>query len=113
MIVPTKLHIKNFGLIKDSTVTFDSCGFYYITGECLDNTLGLSSNGSGKSSILNALWMALTGEVVQNVALIEVVGPYSTVLELDLTLMGNGHLYQIKRKRWGHHYEIDFLKDGK
>lgn len=60
-----KLTIHNFMSFSDSYVNLNTPGYTLIIGENnskLDNT---TSNGSGKSSILEAIMWCLTGETIR------------------------------------------------
>lgn len=58
----SKLTIQGFGPFRKSvTLSFEE-GIYYIYGENLDQPILAPSNGSGKTSILNAICVALYGQ---------------------------------------------------
>ena len=74
MIKTIKLH--NFGKIKDLTIDCDHKNVYIV-----------GQNGSGKTTILQAISLALTGKVAKGLTNDMFVGPYdkdfTVVLELD------------------------------
>ena len=57
-----KLTIQGFGPFRKSVTLNFSQGIYYIYGENLDQPVLAPSNGSGKTSILNAICVALYGQ---------------------------------------------------
>jgi len=64
-LVFKKAEIHNFLAIGNAEVDFDAQGFVVVSGvnKCVDD--GAKSNGSGKSSIFDALLWCLTGETIR------------------------------------------------
>ena len=64
-IVFNKLKIENFMSFESAELTLDSTGYFIIKG--INNNIedSASSNGSGKSTIFEALCWGLTGETVR------------------------------------------------
>ena len=62
------IRIHNFLSIADESISLEDMGFTIVTGINNRKTDNASSNGSGKSSIFNAICYALTGETAQGVS---------------------------------------------
>ena len=62
------IRIHNFLSIADESINLEDMGFTIVTGINNRKTDNASSNGSGKSSIFNAICYALTGETAQGVS---------------------------------------------
>lgn len=63
-----RINIHNFLSIADESVNLEDMGFTIVTGINNRKTDNASSNGSGKSSIFNAIFYVLTGETAQGVS---------------------------------------------
>lgn len=59
------LHLENFMSFKEADVDLSASGFVYVIGENQNIDDGASSNGSGKSTIFEAIYWCLTGETVR------------------------------------------------
>lgn len=62
-----RIEISNFLSIGKAEITLDGRGFVRVIGKNLNPSDGALSNGSGKSSIFDAIVWALTGETVRGV----------------------------------------------
>lgn len=113
MIVPVRLSIKNFALIKEASIDFDNPDLFFVLGKYVDNSLGETSNGAGKSTFLNALWFALSGATVQNINYSDMIGPYGKSMHTIIDLKGPRDYYTLSRKRDGHNHTILFKKNGR
>jgi len=63
-IISKKLHLHKFLSFEDSTINLQDRGFCVVSGVNKNPKDAAKSNGSGKSSIWNALCYVLTGETV-------------------------------------------------
>lgn len=95
-----KVQAQNFLSLKDVNIDLDNKGLVLIKGKNLDNT-SIDSNGSGKSSIVEALVYALYGRTIRGLKGDSVIHKLSKknmkvalVIEDD-----NGDLYLIERYR--------------
>lgn len=80
-----RLVVDNFRSIKHCEIDFDKYdGLLYISG----------NNGSGKTSIINALYYALVGDMFIN----KFLKKHESSLSLDVTLIYNNLKYRIVRK---------------
>lgn len=61
------IHINNFFSFADVEVSLDDLGYVLVSGRNNNPTDLATSNGSGKSTIFNALCWALTGETLQGI----------------------------------------------
>jgi DNA repair exonuclease SbcCD ATPase subunit len=108
------LTLKNFMSFgnAESTVELDEQGTVTITGENIDQG---GSNGSGKTTIINALCYALYNKAFDNITLQRLVNTTNalknTQMEVTLTFEKEGCEYQVFRAR-GADYRIEILKDG-
>jgi len=89
-----QITLKNFQLFKEQIISFDKLNL--IIGTNLDD-IAQSSNGSGKSTILNALIFALYGTVT-NYNLNELIRIGKKEAEVELMLSHNNKDYIISRK---------------
>ena len=93
-----KVKLHNFMSFGDAEVDLDDMGNVLVTGRnyCkLDNAY---SNGSGKSSIFNAICYALTGETSQGVSNgIENIFTNPNDCWVELTFKANDDIFKIKR----------------
>lgn len=69
-----QLTMKNFGIVKDLTI------------DCKDRTVFIvGANGSGKSTVLEAISLCLTGKFDKDIPISDYVGPYNNDFEISLT----------------------------
>lgn len=87
----TKLHIENFMSIGEITIDFSNyAGFNLISGENNSVEDNAKSNGSGKSSVFEALVWGLTGETIRGNK--DVVNHFSsggTFVSVEFNYSGN------------------------
>ena len=95
-------------------IQLDGQGTVTITGENLD-VGGGSSNGSGKTGIINALCYALYNKPFDSISLQRLVNTTNalknTLMEVRLLFEKGGVEYEIYRAR-GEEYRIEIRKDG-
>lgn len=99
----TRLQISNFLTIGDADLRLDGLGLVHINGENLDET-SADSNGSGKSSIVDALCWALWGSTARGVGgddVVNVTAGKGCVVSVEID--DDGDIYLVRRHR----------KDGK
>ena len=92
-----KIKIHHFLSFGDAEITLHDMGITLISGvnKCLtDDSL---SNGSGKSSIWNAITFALTGETIKGVATNLANDKFNDGCYVDLTFYVNEDKYQVIR----------------
>ena len=65
------LHIEGFMSFNDADINFNNTGFTLITGVNKNTSDSAKSNGSGKSSIWEALIWCLTGETIRGTKTVE------------------------------------------
>ena len=108
------LSLKNFLSFGnfESEINLDGQGTVTITGENIDQG---GSNGSGKTTIINALCYALYNKAFDNITLQRLINTTNalknTQMEVRLTFEKNGCEYEVFRAR-GAEYKIEILKDG-
>lgn len=108
------LTMKNFMSFgnAESVVDLDDQGTVTITGENIDQG---GSNGSGKTTIINAICYALYNKAFDNITLQRLVNTTNalknTQMEVKLTFEKDGCEYEVYRAR-GSEYKIEILKDG-
>lgn len=108
------LTLKNFMSFgnAESLVELDGQGTVTITGENIDQG---GSNGSGKTTIINAICYALYNKAFDNITLQRLVNTTNalknTQMEVKLTFEKGGCEYEVYRSR-GSEYKIEILKDG-
>lgn len=108
------LTLKNFMSFGNSESTIDLAdqGTVTITGENIDQG---GSNGSGKTTIINALCYALYNKAFDAITLQRLVNTTNhlknTSMEVRLTFEKDGCEYEVFRAR-GAVYTIEILKDG-
>lgn len=94
-----RLRAKNFLSLEQISLNLENQGLVLITGENLDNPF-LSSNGAGKSSIIEAIVYTLYGRTLRGLKGDDVV---SKTAEKDcvtsLTLQDDEHEYEVVRCR--------------
>ena len=108
------LTLKNFMSFgnSESTIELAEQGTVTITGENIDQG---GSNGSGKTTIINALCYALYNKAFDAITLQRLVNTTNhlknTSMEVRLTFEKDGCEYEVFRAR-GAEYKIEILKDG-
>lgn len=104
MIIFKTLSLRNFLSYGNNTtiIQFDKPGTTLIVGEDLDNTTnGQGANGTGKSSLINALAYAVYDKPVSNISkdnLVNNINKKNMEVIVDFTA-SNGKSYTIKRAR--------------
>lgn len=99
MIKPQVLHIRNFLSIESVDLVLENQGLVLIEGINQDDP-SAKSNGSGKSSMVDALSWCLFGETARGVtgdAVINIKAGKETMVRLHVEV--DGMLYQITRGR--------------
>src|ERR1041385_8105436 len=110
------LHIENFATIGDVTVQLNQPGLILITGINKDAKKA-NSNGSGKSSIFEALCWCLWGQTIRDLDADDVVNRKAKKdCAVTLTLIDGTDRYQISRHRKDTRVkkpnDLDILKNG-
>jgi len=104
-------NFMSFGNVE-STIELDGQGTVTITGENMDKG---GSNGSGKTTIINALCYALYNKPFDNISKERLVNTtnakQNTLMEVRLVFEKDGIEYEIYRAR-GEEYRIEVRKDG-
>lgn len=92
------LKIHNFMSFKDAYISFTEAGYNLITGINNNPRDNAKSNGSGKSSIWNALTYCLTGETVNGISknLVNIHFP-SEDMSVELNFKVNDALFKLIR----------------
>jgi DNA repair exonuclease SbcCD ATPase subunit len=108
------ISIRNFMSFgnAESTIELDGQGTVTVTGENFDQG---GSNGSGKTTIINALCYALYNKPFDNISLQRLINTTNatknTQMEVRLIFEKDGIEYEIYRAR-GEDYRIEVRKDG-
>lgn len=110
MVVFQKIHIKDYKSVRDVTLEYTQ-GVWHVIGENKDSTF--SSNGSGKSTILEAIQQCLFNKTTNNIS-IEDTGfrttkslqPYE--ITLDFRIASSSYRVINNRKTM----KISIVKDG-
>lgn len=105
MINLTDLYIKNFFSFRECYLDLSRPGLFLISGY---DENGKDSNGSGKSTILNAICWALFGKTLKGVQGKDVVRWGEKDCEVILTLTDKEYKYKIIRNTT----KINFMVDG-
>lgn len=63
-----KVHAHNFACYDDAELTLTDMGYTIVSGKNNNSSDNAVSNGSGKSSIFNAICFAITGETTQGLS---------------------------------------------
>ena len=94
------LKIHNFMSFKDTYISFTEAGYNLITGINNNPRDNAKSNGSGKSSIWNALTYCLTGETVNGISknLVNIHSP-SEDMSVELNFKVNDSLFKLIRSK--------------
>lgn len=95
-----RLTIQNFLSIRSITLDLDERGLVLIKGKNMDNE-AIDNNGSGKSSIIEALVYALYGRTIRGLkgdAIVHNIPKKNTKIWLDL-IDDNGDKYRVARYR--------------
>ena len=99
-MVLQKLTIQNFLSIRNVTLDLDNRGLVLIKGKNMDNE-AIDNNGSGKSSIIEALVYALYGRTIRGISgdvVVHNIPKKNMKIWLDL-VDDNGDTYRIARYR--------------
>ena len=99
MYKPKTLHIKKLMSFDDQMYQFNNSNAVMIQGRNLTDD-GQQSNGSGKSAILEAIAIALTGTPLRNVSAKDLVQDGAKFMEIELTLLFNKNTLYIRRVIW-------------
>ena len=98
--------IENFLSIGKADVSLKDKGYCLIQGVNNNPKDNAKSNGSGKSSLTNAVAWCLTGETIQGVKdVVNMFSPGGTAVELDFTVDGDS--YKLCRYKEHHKYKTD------
>lgn len=98
--------IENFLSIGEADVSLKDKGYCLIQGINNNPKDNAKSNGSGKSSLTNAVAWCLTGETIQGVKdVVNMFSPGGTAVELDFTVDGDS--YKLCRYKEHHKYKTD------
>ena len=94
-----KVIIDNFLSFGHAEVALENCGYTLVEGITHNPKDGAKSNGSGKSSIFNAICYALTGETINGLSnnLNNIVTKGDMSVELEFSV--DDDFYDIKRTR--------------
>ena len=94
-----KVIIDNFLSFGHAEVALENCGYTLVEGINHNPKDGAKSNGSGKSSIFNAICYALTGETINGLSnnLNNIITKGDMSVELEFSVDDN--FYDIKRTR--------------
>ena len=94
-----KVIIDNFLSFGHAEVALENCGYTLVEGINHNPKDGAKSNGSGKSSIFNAICYALTGETINGLSnnLNNIITKGDMGVELEFSVDDN--FYDIKRTR--------------
>jgi DNA repair exonuclease SbcCD ATPase subunit len=98
MIIPIKLKIKNFLSYEKQTFNFNSNGTYLITGINLDDS-NSPSNGTGKTSLIEALIFCLTGKTFKGLKGDDVIRDGEKSCSIEFYFLNNNKKGYIKVKR--------------
>ena len=96
----SKLKIENFLIIGQADIDLSNRGLCRIAGENSDDTTS-SSNGSGKSSIIEAIYWCLFGETLRNIKSSDGVVNRKTKKNCSVVLefSEEGNSYRVERYR--------------
>ena len=88
-----KIHIHHFMSFDDATITLEDKGFCLISGVNENPKDAAKSNGSGKSTIFNAISYVLTGETLQGLKsnLSNIYFDDGCYVELEFSVNGDEH----------------------
>lgn len=89
------IQLHNFMSFNDAYITLNSPGYTLVRGENLDVSDNSQSNGSGKSSIFDALIWCLTGETMRGSKEVKKQGTKECFVKLTF-LVGSDE-YEITR----------------
>ena len=94
-----KVIIDNFLSFGHAEVALENCGYTLVEGINHNPKDGAKSNGSGKSSIFNAICYALTGETINGLSnnLNNIITKGDMGVELEFSV--DDDFYDIKRTR--------------
>jgi DNA repair exonuclease SbcCD ATPase subunit len=94
------IQIENFLIIGQADITLSNRGLCRIAGENSDDTTS-SSNGSGKSSIIEGIYWCLFGETLRNIKAADGVVNRKTKKNCSVVLefSEEGTLYRVERYR--------------
>lgn len=108
-----KVKIHNFLSLGDIELNLEDNGITLIRGEN-NNSFDLAlSNGSGKSSIFNAICWCLTGETIQGISsdIINIYGDGKCEVTCDFDL--NHNPFQVTRQKESSKSDLKIIKNGK
>lgn len=94
----TSIKLHNFLSFADATIDFDKKGFIMVSGTNLNPVDNAQSNGSGKSSIWEAISWCITGETIRGTTNVKRIGSEDKCeVALDFTIDSNR--YKIVRTK--------------
>lgn len=91
-----KIHIQSFLSIGDATIDLQNSGYTLVEGVNLNTEDNASSNGSGKSSLFEAIVWALTGDTIRGSKSVENIYTDDSAL-VDLYFDVDGKEYHLQR----------------
>lgn len=104
-----EVKLNNFLSFESATFSLDDRGFVSIRGINNSSQDGAGSNGSGKSSVLEAIVWAITGETIRGTK--DVVRLGTDACCVEITFECDSHTYRIARTKEGSS-SIYFFVDG-
>src|SRR6056300_754004 len=109
MIVLKNLTIKNFQSIGNATqaINLNHTGLTLVLGNNLDLGGEGSRNGTGKTTIINALSFCLFGDAITNIKRDNLINKTNQKgMNVSLEFEVNGHNYRIERGRKPNHFKF-------
>jgi len=99
MYKPTNLRIQRLMSFDDQSYQFDNKHAVMVQGRNLTDD-GQQSNGSGKSALLEAIAIALTGSPLRGVSVKDLVQDDAKSMDIELTLKSKNDILYIRRVVW-------------
>ena len=93
-----EVHIENFMSLGLVELSLDDCGYTLVSGVNNNPSDLARSNGSGKSSIFDAIMWCMTGETIRgNKDVVNINGNDGAIVDLKFDV--DGHQYQLLRSK--------------
>lgn len=107
------IHFTNFLSFEEASFNFDTPGYILVQGNNKNPTDMAKSNGSGKSSLFEAISYALTGETIRGSNDVSRInGDNGALVELEFEIDNNSYIIRRTKDCKPYGTSLKFFRDG-